>query len=81
MPTTSHDPSSKPVKQNRAPGVQTGEPSRDEAKSAKQSQSKEAQRETAAKPDKERSDWEGMSPKPEQGEDDVAAPGQLPETD
>lgn len=34
-----------------------------------------------AKQDKERSDWEGMTPKPEQGEDDIAAPGQLPETD
>jgi hypothetical protein len=79
MPTTSHDPSSKPLKQNRAAGVQAGEPSREEAKTRKKS--KEAQRETAAKPDKERSDWEGMTPKPEQGEDDVAAPGQLPETD
>jgi hypothetical protein len=33
-----------------------------------------------AKQDKERSDWEGMTPKPEQGSDDVAAPGQVPET-
>ena len=28
--------------------------------------------------DKERSDWEGMTRKPEQPSDDIAAPGQLP---
>lgn len=31
------------------------------------------------KEDELRSDWEGMTPKPEQPSDDVAAPGQLPE--
>lgn len=30
------------------------------------------------KADKERSDWEGMAPRPEQGTDDVAAPGEVP---
>jgi len=33
----------------------------------------------SAKEDKERSDWEGMAPRPEQPSDDVAAPGQVPE--
>ena len=33
----------------------------------------------SAKEDQERSDWEGMTPKPEQQDDDVAAPGHVPE--
>jgi hypothetical protein len=28
-----------------------------------------------------RSDWEGMAPKPDQGSDDIAAPGALPNSD
>jgi hypothetical protein len=32
----------------------------------------------SAKRDEQRSDWEGMVPKPEQPSDDIAAPGQLP---
>jgi len=36
------------------------------------------QRARTAKEDKERSDWEGMTPRPEQGSDDVAAPGKVP---
>jgi hypothetical protein len=72
MSTPSRDPISTPVKQKRAPDVQKEERAKN---------TKEEQRETKAKQDKERSDWEGMTPKPEQGEDDIAAPGQLPETD
>jgi hypothetical protein len=30
---------------------------------------------------KQRSDWEGMSPKPEQPSDEIAAPGQVPGQD
>jgi hypothetical protein len=33
----------------------------------------------SAKEDQDRSDWEGMAPKPEQPSDDVAAPGHVPE--
>jgi hypothetical protein len=76
MPTTSHDQNASRAKQKRAPGVQTNEGARERAK-----KTNEELRETNAKQDKERSDWEGMTPKPEQGEDDIAAPGQLPETD
>jgi hypothetical protein len=72
MPTPSHDSTAKRAKQSPNSGVSPDERAKN---------NKEAQRETSAKPDKERSDWEGMTPKPEQGEDDVAAPGQLPETD
>jgi hypothetical protein len=71
MPTPTHDPTAKRAKQSPN-GVSPEERAKN---------SKEGQRETSAKPDKERSDWEGMTPKPEQGEDDVASPGQLPETD
>ena len=73
MPTTNQNQSSKSTKQNRTPGVQTPKGSRDEAKKTQEARAKDE--------DKERSDWEGMTPKPEQGEDDVAAPGELPETD
>lgn len=76
MPTTSQDSAANRAKQSRTPGVPSGEGSREGT-----NKSKEEPRETVAKPDKERSDWEGMAPKPEQGEDDVAAPGELPETD
>jgi hypothetical protein len=72
MPTPNHDPSANRPKQDRTPGAKQGEQVKN---------TKEDKRTTAARPDKERSDWEGMTPKPEQGEDDVAAPGQLPETD
>lgn len=72
MPSPNPD-SAKRAKQTRTPDIQPEEGTREGTK--------DGQRETAAKPDKERSDWEGMAPKPEQGEDDVAAPGQLPETD
>jgi len=62
----------------------------DHAKSAssrrnrKEPPSKEAQRDrigqhkAKVQEDEQRSDWEGMAPKPEQPSDDVAAPGQLP---
>jgi hypothetical protein len=72
MPTPSHDPAAKRPKQTPSPAASPDERAK---------KNKEAPRETSAKPDKERSDWEGMTPKPEQGEDDIAAPGQLPETD
>jgi hypothetical protein len=36
------------------------------------------QRARTVKEDKDRSDWEGMNPRPEQGSDDVAAPGEVP---
>jgi hypothetical protein len=76
MPTTDRDPNSNRAKQSRAAGVPSTERARESAK-----ETKEDQRQTSARQDKERSDWEGMTPRPEQGEDDVAAPGELPETD
>lgn len=76
MPTTDRDPISNRAKQSRTSGVPNTERTREGEK-----KTKEDQRQTGAKHDKERSDWEGMTPRPEQGEDDVAAPGELPETD
>jgi hypothetical protein len=85
MATTNEDSAASRAKQSRTPGVPSKEGPREGAKKVvdarEQNQNKEEQRETRAKQDKERSDWEGMAPKPEQGEDDVAAPGELPETD
>lgn len=72
MPTSNQEPNSSRTKQRRTPDVETNERAK---------QTKEESRETKARQDRERSDWEGMTPKPEQGEDDIAAPGQLPETD
>ena len=76
MPTTDQDSAANRAKQSRTPGVPSEERSREGTR-----KTKDEQRETGAKQDKDRSDWEGMAPKPEQGEDDVAAPGELPETD
>lgn len=80
MPTPSHDSNSKTTKQNRAPRVPNEERSRPNAQQGKEEQ-RESTKEARAKRDDERSDWEGMTRKPEQGEDDVSAPGELPETD
>lgn len=49
----------------------------DEARKDASSPTKD-RRAQGAKEDKERSDWEGMNPRPEQGSDDVAAPGEVP---
>jgi hypothetical protein len=76
MPTTDRNSSSKRAKQSPSARVPNTESARESAK-----KTKEDQRDTRAAQDRERSDWEGMTPRPEQGEDDVAAPGQLPETD
>jgi hypothetical protein len=76
MATTNQDSGANRAKQSHTPGVPSKEGNREGANKVK-----DESRETRAKEDKERSDWEGMAPKPEQGEDDVAAPGELPETD
>jgi len=75
MPTTNQDASAQRAKQTRSSDVQSYERARDGTPKAKDEQLDNAEQ------DQERSDWEGMTARPEQGEDDIAAPGQLPETD
>lgn len=72
MPTSNQEPNASRTKERRAPDAEANERAK---------KTKEEQRQTNARQERERSDWEGMTPKPEQGEDDIAAPGQLPETD
>jgi hypothetical protein len=62
---------------------QSPEPRSGHKKAQRKVPQRDASEERPASPtlaeDKERSDWEGMTPRPEQPSDDVAAPGQVPE--